>query len=467
MKDILVLTRRTEDYRTIASAVPAAFGRAVLAEDFVSAGQMHCRSPFDTVIADIELFRAADDDTNFIFSKHPFVSANPFVQFVVLCGSEHQPEAAAAVKEGAAGYLLCPVKKKDITLLLFSVDRELSRDLELDYLRGQFWKREWLDIIQSRNPAMKKLYRSIRSVAPTDATVLLLGETGTGKGMLARLVHWHSRCYEKPFISVHCGAIPETLMESELFGHEKGAFTGADRKKRGKFEMARGGTIFLDEIGTIPPSAQIKLLQVLQDGTFSRVGGESLLQADVRVIAATNADLEQAVKDGVFRKDLYYRLNIFPVRMPPLSKRMEDLEHLISIILRQLNTKYGKNISTVHPDVVDGFQKYDWPGNIRELENILERAYILEQTEQIREHHLPIEIRSGKGFHHGDASSPPTRLAAARNNAVLQFEKQYLTTLLIQCGGIIAKAAETAGITTRQLHRLMTRHGLDKKDFKS
>ncbi len=173
-----------------------------------------------------------------------------------------------------------------------------------------------LEMIQSLNPCMKKVYDNIRSVAPTIATVLLLGDTGTGKGMTARMIHWHSQRHDRPFIEVHCGAIPDTLMESELFGHEKGAFTGAERRKPGKFEMAAGGTIFLDEIGTITPSSQIKLLQVLQDGVYSRVGGDLPLKADARIIAATNADIAELVKTGQFRKDLFYRLNVFPIEIP-------------------------------------------------------------------------------------------------------------------------------------------------------
>ena len=294
---------------------------------------------------------------------------------------------------------------------------------------------------------------------------LLLGETGTGKGMMARLIHWHSQRYEKPFISVHCGAIPDTLLESELFGHEKGAFTGANRRKPGKFEMAEGGTIFLDEIGTISPQAQIKLLQVLQDNTFNRIGDTTLLTSDVRIIAATNSDLAQQVKNGSFRKDLYYRLNVFPIYIPALRERLEDLDHLITIFLKNLNEKYGKNIQKMHPSVIGGFRQYEWPGNIRELENIIERAYILEQTHIIMPQNLPMEtmLNFDPGISEEDRLPP---LSQARQHAVRAFEFSYLSSLLEQTQGRIDKAAQMAGVTTRQLSRLLTRHSLDKKNFK-
>ena len=322
-----------------------------------------------------------------------------------------------------------------------------------------------LDMIQSLNPRMKKVYENIRSVAPTIATVLLLGDTGTGKGRTARLIHWHSQRYDKPFIEVHCGAIPDTLMESELFGHEKGAFTGADRRKPGKFEMAAGGTIFLDEIGTITPSAQIKLLQVLQDGVYSRVGGDAALKSDVRIIAATNADIAELVKTGQFRKDLYYRLNVFPVQIPPLQERLEDLDGLIEVFLKNLNIKYGKKITGIHPMVMDRFERYDWPGNIRELENLLERACILETGPVLMPQSFPLEtMPEMDGPRHG--TDWGTSISRARQQAVDRFEQEYLTTLLGQTHGRIDQAAAVAGITSRQLNRLLKRHQLNKNVFK-
>jgi len=457
MRDILVLTNAEDEWHLISNVLSDA-GNIRRAPDLNTALTLHTQSPFDLILADIELLAA-----------HPgmsaFSSVNPFVQFIVLCTRSNTRQAIEAVKAGAVGYLLSPVKERDIHLLLPALNRSRSKDFELDYLRDRFWKTEWLEIIRSKNAGMKKIFENVRSVAPTIATVLLLGEPGTGKGTLARLIHWHSRRFEKPFIAVHCGAIPDTLIESELFGYEKGAFTGAERKKPGRFEMAEGGTIFLDEIGTISPSAQVKLLQVLQDRTFSRIGGDCILKTDVRIIAATNSDLEDGVRKGVYRKDLFYRLNVFPIEIPPLKERLEDLEYLVDMFLKKLNVKYGKNIQTVHPSVLEGFRHYEWPGNIRELENILERAYILERATVITPDNLPIETQLAAAR---DMPAPGTgqTLAQVRRHAVNACEISYLTSLLEETNGRIRETAKKADITTRQLNRLLTRHGLDKKQFK-
>ena len=464
MRDILVLSTRANDFDLISQVVSKTH-KTKYAKDIEAATLLHHHFPFDLVIADLELLEQTQGISASNFLKNPFSITNSSVQFVVLCAKQEVEKAVKAVNDGAAGYLTYPIQENEVQLLLDSMDRAISRDFELDYLRDHFWKTEWLEIIRSKNLRMKKIYESIRSVSPTIATVLLLGDTGTGKGMLARLVHWHSQRSEEPFIAVHCGAIPDTLIESELFGHEKGAFTGADRRKPGKFEMARGGTVFLDEIGTITASAQIKLLQVLQDGTFSRLGGGTLMDSDVRIIAATNSDLADLVEKGRFRKDLYYRLNIFPIQIPLLRERLEDLPNLTEIFLKKLNEKYGKRIDGLHPSVIEGFTQYEWPGNIRELENILERAYILETSSILSAHNFPPEmVKPCETYPLSERN--PTTLAQARQIAVEAFEKSYLTVLLSQTKGKINLAAQKADITTRQLNRLITRYGLNKKNFK-
>jgi len=313
---------------------------------------------------------------------------------------------------------------------------------------------------------MQKVYENIRTVAPTLATVLLLGETGTGKGLLARLLHWHSNRNDQPFIAVHCGAIPEGLIESDLFGHEKGAYTGADRRKYGKFELANCGTIFLDEIGTISSSVQVKLLQVLQDGTFSRVGGNEQLKTNARIIAATNADLKQLSNNGLFRKDLYYRLNVFPIEIPALRHRMEDLPYLATTILDNLNAKYHKGIEKLDPAVEAGFKSYDWPGNIREMENILERAYLLEEADSISSHNMPPELVIMPPNHEGMEDPRALTLSQARKIVMEEFERSYLVNLMKACRGRINLSANKAGITPRQLNRLLNRHGICKKNYK-
>jgi transcriptional regulator with GAF, ATPase, and Fis domain len=314
---------------------------------------------------------------------------------------------------------------------------------------------------------MRDVYKKIRAVASTRATVLLIGETGTGKGLLARIIHMHSNRCDDPFISVHCGAIPDTLLESELFGHEKGSFTGAVRKKLGKFEMARGGTIFLDELGTITPPAQIKLLQVLQDGTFSRVGGEETLQTDARVITASNADLAEMSERSEFRKDLYYRLNVFPIDIPPLRERVEDIPQIVEVFLEKLKLRHEKNIHSVHPQVLQAFKNYAWPGNIRELENLMERACILETTWILTPESFPTGLFESDTVHAVLPVQNHLPLAEARRHATEDFERQYLKTLFTRTKGKVNIAAENAGISSRQLNKLMVKYKIQKEMFKN
>ena len=261
----------------------------------------------------------------------------------------------------------------------------------------------------------------------------------------------------------NCGAIPDSLLESELFGHEKGAFTGADRRKLGKFEIAQKGTLFLDEIGTMTPSAQIKLLQVLQEKTFQRVGGEVSIEADVRVIVATNADLKQMRDNGLFRKDLYYRLNVFPIEIPPLRERIEDLPHISDFILQKLNRMHAKDVHDIDPRVMHAFEKYSWPGNIRELENILERAYLIERSSVLMPESFPAELFIASSSRLAPMLDIALSLAEMRRRTT----EAYLRNLLVHYRGRIQKTADAAGISTRQLHKLMNAYGLKKETFKS
>ena len=342
----------------------------------------------------------------------------------------------------------------------------LELNAELGFLDESQWKNEILDQLQSRSGIMQQINEQVRLVAPTLTTVLLSGETGTGKGFLARQIHLHSQRRGQPFISVHCGAIPETLIESELFGHEKGAFTGAVKRKQGRFALASRGTIFLDEIGTITPAIQIKLLQFLQDHTFQPVGSERALEADVRVLAATNADLMRMVQDSQFRSDLFYRLNVFPLQIPPLRERREDIPLLANLFIKRLNRLFGKRINGLSLEVEQALRSYDWPGNIRELENLLERAFILEKGNDLGPGSFPPEVfNKDCAFPVLGQEGLPT-LGSFRAQAVNQIELQYLIRLLTEHEGRIGPSARTAGVSTRQLHKLMTKHGLKKEDFK-
>ncbi|MDD2390126.1 MAG: sigma-54 dependent transcriptional regulator [Desulfobacterales bacterium] len=391
---------------------------------------------------------------------------NPGMHIVVLSPQEKIREAVYAVKAGADNYLTYPVNRDEIHFFTESIHEDKIKQSELDYLRDQFWEKESLDFIKTQSDIMKSVFSKVRSVTATRTTVLLHGETGTGKGVMARLIHRHSNRKDKQFITVHCGAIQDTLLESELFGHEKGAFTGAIKRKLGKFEIAHGGTIFLDEIGTISAAAQIKLLQVLQDRTYARVGGEEMLETDVRIIAATNTDLKEMCAAGSFRKDLFYRISVFPIEIPNLRDRIEDIPILVDIFLNRLNKFNSKEIHAVHPMVMEAFARYAWPGNIRELENLVERGYILETSSVLTPESFPLELfQNDAPLAHLQLDSSQA-LAEVRRRGIEHVERQYLKKLLTDTKGKINQSALAAGISTRQLHKLLTRYGIRKEDYK-
>ncbi len=385
---------------------------------------------------------------------------------VVIAEDAEIREAVGYVKNGASNYVTVPVNEDEIRLVLDEISKERLKQSEIAYLRAQLWQDESSDIVQTLSPSMKKVHHNVMSVGPTKTTVLLLGETGTGKSHLARRIHRFSNRKNGPFISVHCGAIPDTLVESELFGHEKGSFTGAHRRKLGKFEVASGGTIFLDEIGTISKSAQVKLLTILQEGAYQRVGGEQTLKADVRVIAASNADLKQMCDDGFFRKDLYYRLNVFPITVPQLHERKEDVQLFVKAFIKKFNRINTKAIQGVHPGVMAALEQYEWPGNIRELENLLERAYILETTSQLTPESFPSELFESVAPITEIAIDTSETLVVVRKKGIAEIERRYLKELLTRNRGRINASASEAGIGTRQLNKLMHKYDLDKGLFK-
>ncbi|MBN2122884.1 MAG: sigma-54-dependent Fis family transcriptional regulator [Deltaproteobacteria bacterium] len=466
MKSILVVSKDHGVIRLIHNCYRSGY-RLDGASGLESALEILRRKRYDFVFIDVGFLREAAPDRSYKVPLQMFWQLFPNIQIIVMSPPSMIRDAVMAVKAGASNYLTYPLDPEEVKYVIESVYESLIRQSELDYLRDIFWQAESLEIIQTRSPLMKEVFNKVRSVAPTKSTVLLMGETGTGKGVLANLIHKHSNRSDAPFISVHCGAIPDTLLESELFGHEKGAFTGAVKKKLGKFEIAKGGTIFLDEIGTVTSSAQIKLLQVLQDGTFQRVGGEETLEANVRVIAATNTDLSKMCSDGLFRKDLYYRLNVFPIEIPPLRERGEDIPHLADIFLREMNMFNAKEIHDVHPRVIEAFQRYPWPGNIREMENLIERAYILETSSVLTPASFPQELFDSESLSPNLTVDAFLTLAEARRRGVEGVEKAYLKELLSRNNGKIKDAAGAAAITTRQLHKLMKKHGLRKEDFKA
>ena len=317
---------------------------------------------------------------------------HPHIPIIMLTGHAGLDIAINAMKIGAYDFLTKPVHLEKLFLLIQRALSSTKTQKHTEELEQRIDERKGFKDILGNSPQMNKMIDILKQVSPTDATVLLLGESGVGKEVFATAIHENSERANSAFIKVHCGALPETLLESELFGHEKGAFTGATTKRQGRFERADGGTIFLDEIGDISPHVQIKLLRVLQEREFERVGGEETISVDIRIITATNKNLEEAVKNGTFREDLYYRLNVVEITIPPLRERAEDIPELATQFLNKISKKYNKNISGFDPEVLKIFLKYPWPGNIRELQNAIETAVVLSTADIITKDSLPPQL---------------------------------------------------------------------------
>ncbi|MBU0462402.1 MAG: sigma-54 dependent transcriptional regulator [Proteobacteria bacterium] len=396
-----------------------------------------------------------------------FWEINPMARFIILTTKGNIQIAIKAVEAGASSYLLCPAGFAQMNKAVASVLRHMDSSQQAKHFITQDSQSGFLEMLKTRSETMKRVFEKIALVSQTETTVLLTGETGVGKGIIARLIHEKSGRSAGPMLNVHCGAIPESLIESELFGHEKGSFTGAIRNKKGKFEQASRGTIFLDEIGTVTAATQIKMLQVLQDKTFQPVGSEKTFSTDVRVIAASNSDLEQMVDRGEFRKDLYFRLNIFPIEIPALRLRKKDLPLFITFFIDQLNSKHEKQIKGVTPEVMEAFDNYAWPGNIRELENLLQRAFILGDKPFLGVSVFPADLFTGSKTNMPSPSTYLGTLAEIRQKAVAKAETEYLCAVLKAHSGKINQASMTAGISRRQLHKLLSKHGIRKVDFKS
>ncbi|RJX33950.1 MAG: sigma-54-dependent Fis family transcriptional regulator [Desulfarculus sp.] len=466
----MIVCRDPEAIATIQGCFPGGY-RVRLAqskEQCLNAAESGPAQAPDFIFLDLEALGHSASVGRFDYREalEPFKEKFPAAETIIMGPPESIRQLVMAVKAGASNYLTYPLDPSEVAFVREGLEEERLRQSELDYLRSYFLPLDLQEVVRTNSPALRRVLDQLRSVAPTRSTVLLTGETGTGKGVLARVIHQLSKRARQAFISVHCGAIPDNLVESELFGHEKGSFTGAVKRKLGKFEIAKGGTIFLDEVGTLTPAAQIKMLQVLQERTFQRVGGVETIEADVRIIAASNYDLKELCEQGQFRRDLYYRLNVFPLHTPPLCERIEDIPLLVYTFLGRLNLLYGKQITQLAPEVSEAFRNYSWPGNIRELENLIERAYILEDGPVLSVDSFPGELFTFQGsLGNGHEGSPP-KLAEARRQGVELIEREYLHDLLTQNQGRIDRTARAAGITPRQLHKMMTKYGIRKESFK-
>jgi two-component system NtrC family response regulator len=394
---------------------------------------------------------------------------DPELPVVIMTAYGTVEGAVQAMKEGAVDYILKPVKMEEMEILIektLSVRRlqDENRSLRRE-LQGVYGPTS----IVGNHPAIQKVIQLISQVAGTKATVLVQGESGTGKEIVARAIHYQSDRASKPFVVINCAAIPGNLLESELFGHEKGAFTGAIKTKRGRLELADQGTLFLDEIGEMPKELQVKILRVMEEQKFQRVGGTEDVQVDNRIIAATNKDLKQAVEAGAFRDDLFYRLNVITVSVPPLRERIEDIPLLIEHFLKKHREVFKSRAVGVSDEAMKILTEYSWPGNVRELENTLVRAVILCPSEWIQPGDLPEELRREEIKE--SPRLPPDREALkqmkkeAQQKAKEEIEKSFVMEALRQGGGNIMRSAEMVGMDRRQFQNLLRKYGISRKDF--
>ncbi len=363
------------------------------------------------------------------------------VEVILVTAVKTVRTAVAAMKLGAFDYLTKPFDEEEILALMRRALEKRALEREVVFLRSELAQMHDLDQIVGQHPEMQKLYQLISQVARTTSTVLITGESGTGKELVARAIHRQAPRKDKPFIPVNPAAISETLIESELFGHEKGAFTGAYQRKLGKFELAHGGTLFLDEVSALKPELQAKLLRVLQEREIERVGGTRSIKVDVRIIAATNVDLKKAVANETFREDLYYRLNVVPVRVPPLRERREDIPLLTQHFIRKYNQKFVKHVEGLSPDALEAFKQYPWRGNVRELENMIERSVALVGGPLIQLRDLPLDFllpdpRAGAR----EAETLPLKEACE------QFERQIVFRVLERVRWNRSEAARRLGL---------------------
>jgi DNA-binding NtrC family response regulator len=362
--------------------------------------------------------------------------------------------AVEAMKAGAVDFLPKPFSLDHLTTV---VNKALEvRNLRDENLRlkEELGKKYNWDNIVGRSPAMQEIFASVMRVAPSRATVLLAGESGVGKDLIARAIHFHSPRRDKPFVKINCTALPENLMESELFGYEKGAFTGANMSKAGKFEQADSGTVMLDEIGDVPGNIQVKLLRVLQEREVERLGSNKTLHIDVRVIAATNRDLRVALEDGTFREDLYYRLNVVPIEIPPLRERKEDIPYLVRYFVDKLARENGGRVREITDAAVEKLMQYSWPGNVREIENVIERSIVMTTGEKLDVDSIRLDMNLRPRAHGGEMVLP-------EGMSLDQFEQELIRNALKQANNNKSQAARILGLTRNSLRYRLTQMGID------
>jgi len=445
MRDLLAITLQKAGYDV------------TLAEGGAAAVEAIRREPFDAIITDLrmpkvdglQVLRCAKD-------------LSPDTAVIMVTAMASTETAVEAMKLGAYDYITKPFKLDEVNLIIKNALERKQLRAENQYLRKQLETQHRFENIIGKSGRMVEMFDTIRKIADSPSTVMITGESGTGKELVARAIHFNSHRRDKPFVSVNCGAIPEGLMESELFGHVKGAFTGAVANKIGLFTAAEGGTLFLDEITEIPALLQVKLLRAIQVREIRRVGDTRDVKTDVRLIAASNRDLETAVRDGVMREDLFYRLNVLPIHLPPLRERREDIPLLIAHFLQKFTKDLGKDVRGVAPDALSVLERYHWPGNIRELENVLERAVVLGAGDMLSAESLPESVRRERPSRGPELVDIPDE-GLDLETTLDDLERRYLQRALDRTGGVQTKAAELLRMTFRQFRYKLQKHSLAKR----
>ncbi|HEX8830154.1 MAG TPA: sigma-54 dependent transcriptional regulator [Longimicrobium sp.] len=393
----------------------------------------------------------------------------PETLVVMITGFATVDSSVEAIRAGAYDYIPKPFTATQLRILIGRAAQQVRLVQDNALLRDQLKKQYTFDNIIGNSGSIQRVFDVVSRVAPTDASVFISGESGTGKELIARAIHGNSRRSARPFMAINCAALPDHLLESELFGHEKGAFTSADQMRRGLLEVASGGTFFMDEISEMSMELQAKLLRVIQERKIRRVGGEAEIAIDVRWVSATNRDPEQAVRDGLLRQDLLYRLNVVPVKLPPLRHRREDIPALAQHFLKRFAQDYGRDNLRFHPDAVRVLQDYEWPGNVRELQNVVERIVSMcLPNQEIAAEDVPEElsVRGGIPGSKGPAFTFSADLPFhdAKTDAITVFEKEYLKDLLKRHNGNISQAARTAGIDRKTIHRMLAKYEIEARD---
>ncbi len=459
--DILLIDDEPELRLALEEAVREAGHRVTVCGDGAEGLVQITSKVFDVIICDVRLPKA--DGLTLLRRVR---QESPASEVILMTAYAEVADAVAALKEGAYDYLTKPFEIEELLLQLRRIGQHRNLRRELDRAKAELADRRHMTTLIGRSPNMRRVMGLIQVVSQSDAPVLVTGESGTGKELVARMLHERSSRAANPFMVVNCGALSETLIEAELFGHERGAFTGAVKRREGRFKAAHGGTLFLDEVAELPLSAQAKLLRVLQEGTFEPLGTNTTVKVDVRILSATHRDLKKRIADGQFREDLYYRINVIEIPMPPLRDRPGDLPLLLQHFLQSFVAP-GKPLPTVSPGAWAALSQHPFPGNVREFSHAIEHAVVLSAGGEIRLEHLPTSITAGSRIGGAEASTGEGGEVRPLQTAVKEFEREYLLRAIAQAGGRRLRAAEMLGISRKSLWEKLRMHGISDAEIEA